>query len=63
MLDTDLHSIQCPHCGEPIEISIDPSQTSAEYIEDCSVCCRPINLRIEIDASNEPFVSVSADGE
>lgn len=33
---------QCPYCGEQIEILIDCSIDAQEYIEDCSVCCRPI---------------------
>ena len=63
MLDTEQATISCPSCGEPIEIAVDPSQASAEYIEDCSVCCRPMNLRVEMDGSGEPFVSVTTDAE
>ncbi|WP_082879915.1 CPXCG motif-containing cysteine-rich protein [Methylomonas methanica] len=39
--------IQCPYCGEAIEVLVDCSIRSQEYIEDCSVCCRPINLSVE----------------
>ena len=36
----------CPHCGEPIDTYPDPGGGSPqEYIEDCSVCCRPIVCR------------------
>jgi len=34
--------IQCPCCWEQIEILVDCSIDSQEYVEDCSVCCRPI---------------------
>ena len=44
-----IESIQCPYCGEAMEIMIDPSVTEQQYIEDCQVCCRPITLKIEID--------------
>ena len=63
MLDTELHTIQCPHCGEPVEIAIDPSQEVSDYIEDCSVCCRPMNLRVEVAEGSEPFVTVTSDDE
>jgi hypothetical protein len=34
---------RCPHCGEIIDIAIDPGGgEEQEYVEDCSVCCRPI---------------------
>ncbi len=39
--------IQCPYCGEQIEVIVDCSDPSTEYIEDCSVCCRPITISVE----------------
>ncbi len=38
--------VQCPYCGEIIQIEIDPSVEEQDYIEDCSVCCRPIQFNI-----------------
>ena len=46
MLDT-CH-VQCPYCWETIEIVVDPSEADQQYIEDCSVCCRPIHLQVHI---------------
>ena len=34
--------VQCPYCWEAIELLVDCSVDSQEYVEDCSVCCRPI---------------------
>lgn len=34
--------IQCPYCWEQIEVVVDCSVRRQEYVEDCSVCCRPI---------------------
>lgn len=56
-------SIDCPYCGESIEILIDASIRSQQYIEDCQVCCRPITLRVEIDADGEPQVHASGENE
>ncbi len=39
-------SIQCPYCGEQIEVIVDCSVGHQEYIEDCSVCCRPIVITV-----------------
>jgi hypothetical protein len=39
----------CPYCGELIELLIDLSQSNQEYIEDCSVCCRPIIVHVHMD--------------
>ena len=38
--------VQCPYCGESIEFAIDTSGGEQAYIEDCQVCCRPIDVRV-----------------
>ena len=38
------HFFQCPYCWEEISMLLDPSLGSTEYIEDCEICCRPINV-------------------
>jgi hypothetical protein len=45
---THTRQIQCPYCGESIEIVIDGSLEQQSYIEDCSVCCRPIELAVTV---------------
>jgi len=42
-------TITCPYCGESFETGVDPSAGSSAYIEDCAVCCKPINMRLSID--------------
>src|SRR5690348_6378220 len=44
-----LQSAQCPYCGEGFQTLLDLSGGSARYVEDCPVCCRPIELQLEID--------------
>jgi cysteine-rich CPXCG protein len=38
--------ITCPYCGERFEALVDTSAGDADYVEDCPVCCRPIELRL-----------------
>ena len=38
--------VQCPYCGEWIELQLDVSAGEQAYVEDCSVCCRPIEVRL-----------------
>ena len=38
----------CPYCGEPISLVVDSSAGSQTYIEDCQVCCQPIQVRLDI---------------
>jgi len=50
MLPTE--RIHCPYCGESIEIVVDDSIEHQQYIEDCWVCCRPINIEVSTDANS-----------
>ncbi|MFN2338564.1 MAG: CPXCG motif-containing cysteine-rich protein [Gammaproteobacteria bacterium] len=45
--------IQCPYCGESFDITLDASAGTQSYIEDCEVCCRPIELRVDFDGEGE----------
>lgn len=38
----------CPYCMQRISMLIDLSVEEQEYIEDCEVCCRPIQLYVHI---------------
>jgi len=38
------HFFTCPYCWESISMILDPSEEESDYIEDCEVCCRPIEL-------------------
>ena len=50
--------IECPYCGERIILLVDGSAGSQEYIEDCQVCCRPINLCLTVDEEGLPQLDV-----
>tara|TARA_B110000046_G_scaffold185432_1_gene227017 strand:+ start:6258 stop:6437 length:180 start_codon:yes stop_codon:yes gene_type:complete len=38
------HFFQCPHCWEEISMILDVSIRQQTYIEDCEVCCNPIEI-------------------
>ena len=44
-----LHLVECPYCGERFETPVDTSSGSARYVEDCQVCCQPIDFSVEVD--------------
>ncbi|HIF51485.1 MAG TPA: CPXCG motif-containing cysteine-rich protein [Thiotrichaceae bacterium] len=48
--------ITCPYCGENFELVIDCSIPEQQYIEDCEVCCRPIDLSISVEGNNIQIV-------
>jgi hypothetical protein len=39
---------ECPYCCERISMVLDVSVNAQTYIEDCEVCCRPIELRYTV---------------
>lgn len=42
-------NIHCPYCGERLEILLDLSAGEQRYIEDCEICCRPIEFELKLD--------------
>ena len=61
MHDLQTAFIPCPHCGRQIELLVDCSVERQEYVEDCSVCCRPIVLAVV--AAPDEVVSIEAKTE
>ena len=52
------HFFTCPYCWETISMVLDPSEEESDYIEDCEVCCRPIELSFKF--SDEQLVRFEA---
>ncbi|PWG04418.1 CPXCG motif-containing cysteine-rich protein [Polaribacter aquimarinus] len=38
------HFFQCPHCWSAISMILDASVSQQTYIEDCEICCNPIEI-------------------
>jgi Cysteine-rich CPXCG len=55
--------IYCPYCGESISVLVDCSIEQQSYIEDCQVCCRPINLTISCDENGEATIAALHENE
>lgn len=41
--------IDCPYCGENFDLEVDCSAGAQQYVEDCPVCCQPIEISTSID--------------
>ena len=52
---TQFVPVQCPYCGESFETAVDWSAGAFRYIEDCHVCCQPIELAGEVDEDGAPL--------
>jgi len=53
------HFFQCPYCWETISMLLDTSLSHTSYVEDCEVCCRPIQITIAFDS--QELVAFSAE--
>ena len=36
----------CPFCAAEVSSLLDPSLAHTSYIEDCEVCCRPLQFEV-----------------
>jgi hypothetical protein len=60
-MDREEWMAQCPYCGEPLTLLLDPMDAGADYIEDCQVCCRP--MVVAVTASPDGELSAFVRGE
>lgn len=48
-MDQIEYTFTCPYCWENITMLLDLSVTEQDYIEDCEVCCSPIQIYYEAE--------------
>ena len=63
-LDTESETeVECPYCGEVVEIVIDKSGgATQDYVEDCEVCCRPWKVHVSLDVGGAIEVRLEQSG-
>jgi len=42
----DRLTFSCPWCGQANPVAVEPDDAGQWIIQDCQVCCRPIELRL-----------------
>jgi transcription elongation factor Elf1 len=53
------HFFQCPYCWEEISMLLDASVDKQTYVEDCEVCCNPIEVSTQfVDQELQGFQAV-----
>ena len=55
----DEYFFQCPYCWEQISMLIDTSQRQQTYIEDCEICCNPIQHTVV--SENQEIIEFQAE--
>ncbi len=72
MHSLDEKKIDCPYCGESIDVFVEPILNDSghcdpygetRYIEDCFVCCRPITIIVHQDEEFGSSVTAISENE
>jgi predicted DCC family thiol-disulfide oxidoreductase YuxK len=53
----DVFAVQCPYCGEVVEIYLEPD-VRGTLVQDCEVCCNPIQVIVTRDRDGDVDVRV-----
>lgn len=53
------HFFTCPYCWEYISMLLDNSISRQKYIEDCEVCCNP--MQVSLQFKNTELVDFQVD--
>jgi len=52
--------VDCPTCGEGIALDVDTTGGAEQsYVEDCSVCCRPMEVLVRCEPGRVVSISVT----
>ena len=43
------YAFACPYCDAEISMLLDPSVAAQRYVEDCEVCCNPIEIEYAVE--------------
>ncbi len=54
----------CPYCGERQRMEIDLTEgLPQEFVSDCTVCCRPIEVTVTSGAHGEPAMKLRSEDD
>lgn len=53
--------VQCPYCGESVEIYVEPD-VRGSFVQDCEVCCNPWRVTVHGRDDDREVDVMRADG-
>jgi hypothetical protein len=56
-------TVDCPYCGEPFETSADVSAGPCNFVEDCQICCQPIEMELRVDEDGKLLELIARRGD
>lgn len=55
--------VACPYCGAPFAIEAEPALAAQRFIEDCPVCCSPIEFELHAETDGSWRLAARRDDE
>ena len=63
MIEED-YPFSCPYCGEELSVRLDASGGRKQsFIQDCEVCCKPIQITVKFENGEVSDFSAQASDE
>jgi len=59
----EIVDVQCPYCGEWVELAVERAMAGETCGEDCPVCCRPMVIEVRIDDRSVLHVSARREND
>jgi len=56
-------TVNCPYCGEAFDSRADASAGSCIYVEDCQICCQPIEMELRVDEDGTVIELIARRGD
>ena len=56
----ECEEVQCPYCGQGMELLIDTTIAQQRFTTDCEVCCRPFEVFAECEPGEIISLEVQA---
>ena len=61
MIEED-YPFSCPHCGVDLSARVEPgSGKEQQFIQDCEVCCKPIQIQVRFQGDEIVHFEARAD--
>jgi hypothetical protein len=52
----DSYPFACPWCGETNQVALEPEEAGQRVVQDCVVCCAPIEIQLPLFESDSPTI-------
>ena len=48
-LESKWVEVECPYCGDSMDVRVDPNEEGLSLVQDCQVCCKPVQISVDVE--------------